>query len=319
MVGRLDDRRSRPGRDADNVNAARERPALRTILFTSILVLVGIIVASPSSAGDKPIFGGELSDDAAHISAGRSEELARRNLVVPPEERLVDYERAPYCREAAGMWVKGFADGSCPDGADLARTSVQCEEGDTLVMPMWRHERATPTSPWGPWDDIDPGGCGVDLLPVLTEADFRRLPLPAPVLTMQPDRGWVLINIETIVYTDPTPVTLRTDLLGIGVTVEATPTRWTYDFGDGHDLVTRNPGQPHPDHDVFHEYESPGTTTITLTAEWTGRYQIDGSPIWRDINGTATTTATTAPFTIEERTSRLVSGLCTDKPKPPDC
>ncbi|QWC18007.1 hypothetical protein KKR89_16475 [Cellulomonas dongxiuzhuiae] len=217
------------------------------------------------------------------------------------------------------MWVKGLDDGTCAPGADLAQTAVQCEVGDTLVMPMWMRTRVTPASPWGPWDDIDAGGCGVDLLPVLTEADFRLLPLPAPTFTLQPDRGWVLINIETIVSTDPTPVTLRTELLGYGITVEATPTRWTYDFGDGHTLTTRSPGHPYPNHDVFHEYENPGTTTITLNAEWTGRYQIDGSPIWRDINGTANTTTTSPPFTVEERTSRLVADLCTDRPKPPDC
>ncbi|WP_207800001.1 hypothetical protein [Cellulomonas wangleii] len=184
---------------------------------------------------------------------------------------------------------------------------------------MWRRERATAASPWGEWTDIDAGGCGVDLLPVLTAEDFRRLPLPAPPLTLQPDRGWVLVNIETIVYTDPAPVTLRTELLGYGVTVEATPRSWTYDFGDGHTLRTTSPGRPHPQHDVFHEYEHPGTTAITSTAEWTGRYQVDGSAVWRDVDGTATTTATTTPFTVEERTSRLVGDLCTDRPTPPDC
>ncbi len=142
--------------------------------------------------------------------------------------------------------------------------------------------------------------------------------LPALTLTLQPDRGWGLVNIETIVSTDPNPVTLRTDLLGIGVTVEATPRRWTCDFGDGHSLATSSPGHAYPDHDVFHEYEQPGTTT-TLTAEWAGRYQVDGSPLWRDVDGTATTATNTAPFTSEERTRRLVSGLCTDVPRPPGC
>jgi len=196
---------------------------------------------------------------------------------------------------------------------------VQCHDGDTLVMPMWMRERTDPTAAWGPWDDIDPGGCGVDLLPVLTEADFRRLPLPAPALTMQPDRGWVLVNIETIVWTDPTPITLHTDLLGHDVTVHATPVWWRYDFGDGHHLDTGLPGQPHPHHDVYHQYEQPGLAQITLTAEWHGRYQIDDNPTWRDITGYATTTTSTDLFYVIERTSRLVSGLCTDIPTPPDC
>ena len=282
------------------------------------LVMTAITAFStPGPVGDR--FDGFMEGDHAKLKAGRSEDLARRNAQIPPDLRQFEYERAPYCREAAGIWVMGFADGTCAPGADPAQTAVQCDEGDALVMPMWMRQRTTPTSPWSEWDDIDAGGCGVDLLPELTEADFRRLPLPAPTLTMQPDRGWVLINIETITYTDPTPITLRTELLGYGITVEATPTQWTYDFGDDHTLTTTSPGHPYPDHDVFHEYENPGTGAITLTAEWTGRYQIDGNPVWRDINGTATTTATTDPFTIEERTSRLVSDLCTDRPKPPDC
>lgn len=104
------------------------------------------------------------------------------------------------------------------------------------------------------------------------------------------------------------------------MTVEATPTFWTYDFGDGHTLSTRSPGHPYPDHDTFHEYELPSPErAITLTAEWTGRYQVDGSPVWRDIDGVALTTTTSAPFRVEERTSRLVDNLCTDRPKPPDC
>ncbi|MBO9556863.1 MAG: hypothetical protein J7523_20015, partial [Cellulomonas sp.] len=68
-----------------------------------------------------------------------------------------------------------------------------------------------------------------------------------------------------------------------------------------------------------HQYEHPGTTTITLTATWTGRYLIDGTTTWHTINGTATTTTTSTPLTIEERTSRLVATHCHTQPTPPDC
>ena len=282
--------------------------------------LLAMLLTAVSPPGDGSTrFEGKGTDQNFRIGAARAEDLARRNVAVPPELRLFSYQRAPLCREAAGMWTMGSSDGTCPPPADVAGVLQDCADGDAIVLPMWRQARVTPASPWGPWEQIDAGGCGVDLLPELTEADFRLLPLPAPVLHLQPDRGWVLVNIETIVFTDPTPVTLRTDLLGYGVTVEATPVRWTYDFGDGHDLTTVDPGRPYPDHDVFHEYEQPGTAAITLTAQWAGRYQVDGSPVWRDIDGTALTTATSEPFTVEERTSRLVGDLCTDRPKPPDC
>ncbi|ADG76198.1 hypothetical protein Cfla_3319 [Cellulomonas flavigena DSM 20109] len=282
-------------------------------------VLAAALLAAP--VGDDLGTAGTAGKGQFELFAAReAERAAAAARRVPPELQLAQYERAPLCREAAGLWTRGSVDGSCPELANRAGALRECEEGDEIVLPMWRQVRATPADAWGPWQQIDSGGCGVDLLPELTEADFRRLPLPAPTLTLQPDRGWVLVNIETIVRTDPTPITLRTDLLGIGITVEATPTLWTYDFGDGHTLTTRSPGHPYPDHDTFHEYEKPDPArTITLTAQWTGRYQVDGSPVWRDVDGVALTTTTSAPFRVEERTSRLVDRLCTDRPKPPDC
>ncbi len=295
------------------MNAAGHIASVLTALMTWL-------PAAPPTQDDG-IFGNASDDRSAFEMLIRdSERAASQSRAVASGVRLAEYQRAPFCREAAGTWVMGLADGTCAPGADLARTSVQCEDGDTLVMPMWRRERTTPAAAWGPWTQIDPGGCGVDLLPVLTEADFRRLPLPAPTLNIQPAGGWVLVNIATIVYTDPTPVTLRTDLLGYGVTVEATPTSWTYDFGDGTDpLTTTDPGRPHPAFDLTHTYRTPGSAQITLTTTWIGRYQIDGTTLWRDINGAATTTTTSDPISIEERTSRLVAELCTATPTPPDC
>ncbi|MBO3084729.1 hypothetical protein [Cellulomonas fengjieae] len=66
-------------------------------------------------------------------------------------------------------------------------------------------------------------------------------------------------------------------------------------------------------------YDDVGTVQITLTTTWTGRYRVDGTTQWRDVVGTAETSSTSAPFSVEERRSRLVSGLCTDTPKPADC
>ncbi len=284
------------------------------------IVAVVALVLSASAAWAGENLNGRASENHISFTAARSEELAQENAGVAPALRLHNYERAALCREVAGTWTKGFSDGTCPPPASTAGVLRDCADGDHIVMPMWRQSRATADAPWGAWQQVDSGGCGVDLLPVLTEADFRRLPLPAPALNIQPAGGWVLVNIPTIVYTDPTPVTLRTDLLGYGVTVEATPTSWTYDFGDNTTpLTTTDPGRPHPAFDVTHTYRTPGTAQITLATTWTGRYQIDGTTLWREINGTATTTTTSDPITIEERTSRLVAELCTATPTPPDC
>ncbi|GAA4623020.1 hypothetical protein GCM10023113_06310 [Cellulomonas oligotrophica] len=280
-------------------------------------VVISLIASAVSTGRDLE---GEVSTDrrAIHLNAAVAEKESRDNDVVAPAERLFEYMRTVACREAAGMWVVGNADGTCPAGIDAAGQAA-CE-GDSIVLPMWRRERATPASAWGNWVQIDVGGCGADLLPELTAEDFRRLPIPAPVLTLQPDRGWVLVNKETVVMTDPTPATLTTNLLGYDIQVEATPTTYTYDFGDATaPLVTTSPGHAWPDHDTAHVYGSPGTTSITLTTTWSGRYLIEGTTEWRDVDGTAQTTTTSDPFTIEERTSRLVAQLCSATPRPPDC
>ena len=177
-----------------------------------------------------------------------------------------------------------------------------------------------PATDWSAWEQVDFGSCGAQVVPVLTAEEFRRLPLPVPAVHMQPDTGWVLVNKETIVYTDPTPVVLTTQLLGRVVTVEATPSMFTYEWGDGSGPErTKDPGSPYPAFDVFHVYKDLGEVAITITTEWSGRYQVEGDPQWRDVTGTATTTATGPVFEVQERRSHLVSGLCTDDPKPADC
>ena len=155
-----------------------------SVLALIMLVLVSVVAHASGVAG-------EAQGGAVRMTVDRSEQVARENVSVPPELRLFNYERAPQCREVAGIWTMGSADGTCPELADLAGVIQQCEDGDTMVLPMWRQARATPADAWGPWQQIDAGGCGVDLLPVLTEADFRLLPIPAPTLTLQHDRGWV--------------------------------------------------------------------------------------------------------------------------------
>ena len=163
-----------------------------------------------------------------------------------------------------------------------------------------------------------PGGCAQEV--VFTAEDFRRLPIAPPVLHMQPERGWVLVNKDTIVSTEKTQQTFRTDLLGYGIDVIATPDTFTYDWGDGTaPLVTRSAGHAYPNQDTFHAYTELGTRQITLTTTWTARYRVDGTNQWHDVVGTAATSATSAPFTIEERRSHLVAELCTTKPTPPDC
>ncbi|WP_223145171.1 PKD domain-containing protein [Actinotalea subterranea] len=172
-------------------------------------------------------------------------------------------------------------------------------------------ERTTATTAWGPWRNVMGWTCPADYTPVFTAEDFRRLPLAPPALAVQPATGEHLVTMPAIAYTQAPAQTLTTDLLGTPVQVEATPTSYTWDFGDGTTITTTSPGHPYPDHDVTHPYTRVGTWTITLTTTYTGRYTLADDPTWHTINGTATTTTTSAPITTVEAPTHLVQDTCT--------
>ncbi|MEZ0447729.1 hypothetical protein [Cellulomonas sp. ICMP 17802] len=235
-----------------------------------------------------------------------------------PEALLREYQRAVICNTSSAELTTPL-NGACP--AAEGDTGLNNCGTETPVLPLWTRTRATPTDAWSAWTIVADGGCPADLLPTMSAADFRRLPIAPQVIQVQPDRGWVLVNKETIVLTDPAEQTFRTDLLGYGVDVVATPTRYTWDFADGtRDLSTTSPGHPYPGFDVFHVYARPAQgVAITLTTQWSGRYRVDGDDEWRDIVGTAETTSSSAPFEVVERRSHLVSQDCNQDPDQPGC
>ena len=153
-------------------------------------------------------------------------------------------------------------------------------------------------------------GFPADLLPTVTEEEFRSLqiePLPA---FRQPSSDETLVNKPLIVYTRPSSQTLRTGMFDFGIDVVATPRDYTWDFGDGSEpLRTSSAGAPYPSFDLTHLYAAPLTATVRLTTTWTGTFRVDEDPdgVWTDIDGTAVTTTTLAPFDVVELRSRLVT------------
>ncbi|WP_041554280.1 hypothetical protein [Cellulomonas fimi] len=298
----------------------------------AIFLAVGILGTAITPAAAVQI-DEHSAGDSVFLAAFEAAQEDRRSRTVDPAVALVRYTRAPMCNVATGGGAEmGDADeqfgGGDRDGDGLiacgpSNTTVPvpvCVDGPPL-LPLWSQRRASAADPWpATWTLAYGYSCPEDVVPPMTEADFRRLPLAPPVLRLQPDRGWVLVNKETIVMTDDAEQTLQTTLLGYSIEVVASPSSYRYDFGDGsRDLVTTSAGHPYPDHDTFHRYETLGTVAVTLTTTWTGRYRLAGSGVWHDIPGTAETATTSAPFTVEERRSRLVDDLCTDIPTPDDC
>lgn len=193
----------------------------------------------------------------------------------------------------------------CWGGSAIQHDPPVCEDGAAL-QPIWRRLRTEDT--W--WKQVG-WHCPEDLLPRMTQEDFRRLSITSAPAHMQPEGGEVLVNKPTIVFTEAGVQTFRTDLLGYGVDVEATPRSFAWDFGDGsRPLVTAEVGRPYPSFDLARTYLAPTRTRITLTATWTGRYRVDIDPLhkWREIDGTAFTTSSTPDFDVVELRSRLVDG-----------
>ncbi|HYF74731.1 MAG TPA: hypothetical protein VD864_18025, partial [Nocardioides sp.] len=194
--------------------------------------------------------------------AAREAAEAERNWQTAAEDpaaRLVEYMRSDQCPALATPW------GPRPCSEALAALLVPECDGLEPVPPLWRRTRTAATEPWSAWDRISEWSCPWDVVAPLTVEEFRRLPITPSVLTIQPPRDEVFVNMPTIVYTDPGVQTFATTLVGLPIEVEATPARFTWDFGDGSTpIVTTSPGHPYPDHDVAYPYPYEGTYTITL-------------------------------------------------------
>ena len=181
-------------------------------------------------------------------------------------------------------------------------------DGSKALDPLVRQPVNAMGRPIGPWVQID-DGCPQDQQPpvVLTAEEFRTLPLAPSVPSFQPANGRGLVNMELIVFTDPAEQVLQTTVLGTPVTVRATPSSFSWDFGDGSaPLVTSDPGAPYPALRVFHIYEQPGSYQVQLTTTWTGLFQVDGQGPWFPVTGTAQTVSPAFAETVVEARSHLV-------------
>lgn len=135
---------------------------------------------------------------------------------------------------------------------------------------------------------------------------FRRLSWPRSELVIQPPGGTTLVNLPTIFYTDNTaPSRQRVTLLRQGVLIEATPTTYTWHYGDGTSTSTPTAGTPYPAFDITHEYGTVDTFAPRLDTTYTGRYRLEGGP-WIAIPETLTVTGASQRLQTVEAIPTLV-------------
>lgn len=149
------------------------------------------------------------------------------------------------------------------------------------------------------------GSSGRRAVPTVTAEDFRRLPLPAGRVHVQPESGRTLVNIPTNVWVEAGPIMLPASVLGAGVQVRATPAGYAWSFGDGGVLKTADPGAPYPNLRTTHTYTRPGTVNLVLTTTYRGEFAVSGGP-WIPIEGTASVASVARQVTVIEARAALV-------------
>jgi len=242
--------------------------------------------AAPTAALDGlsgPKIRPEFDRDVVAVSGSedKPEQDSLTPLVASDDEQPPAVVMLPACPENSpntGTDVQCPASGvACPQG--MTRLFVwTAAPGTQFGQPGWTQAGNTCGNPAAP-------GAAV-VVPALSAQEFQRLPLPAGVAKVQPGSGRVLIRVPTNVFVTVEPVTLETVLLGFPVQVRATPSRYSWDFGDGTVLPTRDPGAAYPDLRVTHSYEGSGSYGITLTTFYTGEYSVAGGP-WLPVPGEA--------------------------------
>lgn len=136
--------------------------------------------------------------------------------------------------------------------------------------------------------------------------EFKRIRWPKSHLVVQPPNGKTLVNFETNFFTlDKRSIDQTVTLVERQVEIRATPTSYTFDFGDGTSTTTASPGRPHPDLDITHVYEDLGTVEVRLDTTYTGEYRI-GDGDWVAIPDTVTVAGATQDLEILEAVPQLV-------------
>jgi hypothetical protein len=293
---------------------------LVSLVTSGVSGLMAVPSIEPAYANTVPLGGGHLlggQDDvdvAANAADGAWDVGASSRSTTPGGRSETG---APTFRETRQPLtycgsLRGAGDGrACVEGVISGTIKRVCTDGGPALDPLFRQQLDPVTGrPIGDWTQVDAGGCPEDPVAAVTLSaeDFQRLPLTPSGPSYQPADGRGLVNMPLIVFTDASVQQLQTVVLGVPVTVRATPVSFAWDFGDGSDpLVTTDPGAPYPHQTVTHTYLTAGSYSVSLSTTWRGEFQVNGQGPWLPVAGTARTTSTPFVETVEAAPSHLVA------------
>lgn len=188
--------------------------------------------------------------------------------------------------------------------ADPATCSIEAHDG--LLFNVYQDADPEPLAWQACLTDQEAQHLG-GLTPGLVRRAFRRLTWPSSELVVQPPNGRTLVNFDTNFFTLNTrPTTRVVTLLGQRVTIEATPARYVWHFGDTEELITTDPGAPYPDLRVTHRYRRVGSLSPSVDTTYAGRYRV-GNGAWQTIPDTLTVPGATVALEVLSATPHLVA------------
>jgi hypothetical protein len=198
---------------------------------------------------------------------------------------------------------------------NVAGQSPDCGQANTCPDPaerLWRLWAQRPNGDWSPLGTQCSGPQGPppaatpkpQVTPGLVLTALRRIGLPALRARTQP-ADKTLVNFATIFYTEPQPFTRTVTLLGQAVDVEASPSSFTWHYGDRTSETTSTPGAPYPAKDITHSYTDAHTTVLpSVDVTYSARFRV-GNGAWQDIPETVTVAGPASALRVSEATAVL--------------
>ena len=156
----------------------------------------------------------------------------------------------------------------------------------------------------------------------LVASETKRIRIDAGQVTTDAIKPNTITNAWTNFYLTGSEgdgvISKKVKVLDEPVTVELTPQKWRYSYGDGNARISRTPGKMLPSRahvwetetSTSHRYTQRGTYTVEATVTYTGRYSLDNGKTWDTIPGTLDIKA--KPLNIRAWTLKAVnvSGPC---------
>lgn len=278
------------------------RTFTRAVLATA-LALCACALPVSAMAGD---INGSTAADRVTVTASEAAAQGAPTSSASQSSRIEEWMRQPVC---FGFSVTDPS-GTCDDGLGFI-----CADGTEALDPWWmRFRKANGT--WSPWTMMSGYQCSAEIFANALAHAWAEMPIAPNTITIQPNTGWVLTTVPTIVYVDRAPRTRNVTLLGRPVTIRATASAYTWTWGYGAQTVTTQPGAAYPNATVTHTYMyEEQDVVVRLTTSWRGSYSTDGGASWHDAPGVAHTTSTPIPIHVynphSERVDCDLNGNCT--------